>query len=431
VIKIKKYTIEQISNEEEISQKKIRKHIAAGLLEAEKKSNKWEITENALEEWLNEGKSLDSKAKEWLQENYVENNSEQLALFNKEVKVEKEKNNRDNGDNVNWTDISKRWNDEKDNGYNYIELFAGAGGLSLGYEMAGFEGLLANEVMEKAVETYKHNFNHPIIDGDIREQETKNKIYEAVKGKDIDLISGGFPCKGFSLSGYRIVTDERNNLYKEMLEIVKNIKPKFVVMENVVGLRSMLEGKVEEMILKDFKDIGYDMNVTVLNSADYYVPQVRKRVIFIGNRIGHKNYHPQPLLDESEYLTIKDAIEDLIDHPKDKDFNHVQTRHGKDMKERIAAVEEGDGLYDNYSDAWKKSPWNEPSCTVKENHGGVNLHPRLPRVITAREMARLQSFPDEFIFKGAKKWQLKQIGNAVPPLLGKAIGLAVEKSLDG
>jgi DNA (cytosine-5)-methyltransferase 1 len=230
VIKIKKFTIEQISNEEEISQKKIRKHIAAGLLEAEKESNKWSITSEALEEWLNGNKSLDSKAKEWLKENYSNNDQEQLALFN-ESEIKKEKTNPSNGDDVNWTDISNSWTEKNNNGYNYIELFAGAGGLSLGYKMAGFKGVLANEVMEKAVETYKHNFNHPIIDGDIREQETKNKIYEAAKGKDIDLISGGFPCKGFSLSGYRIVTDERNNLYKEMLEVVKHIKPKFVVMD--------------------------------------------------------------------------------------------------------------------------------------------------------------------------------------------------------
>ena len=100
------------------------------------------------------------------------------------------------------------------------------------------------------------------------------------------------------------------------------------------------------------------------------------------------------------------------------------------MPERLAAVPEGSSLYANYSDSWKKCPWDKPSCTVKENHGAVNIHPRRPRVITAREMARLQSFPDDFIFKGNKKWQLVQIGNAVPPLLGKAIGLAVKKALD-
>ena len=99
------------------------------------------------------------------------------------------------------------------------------------------------------------------------------------------------------------------------------------------------------------------------------------------------------------------------------------------MKQRLSAVLEGKSLYENYSDAWKKSPWNKPSCTIKENHGGTNIHPKLPRCLTARELASLQSFPDDFIFKGSKKWQLVQIGNAVPPLMGKAIGLAIRKMI--
>ena len=113
---------------------------------------------------------------------------------------------------------------------------------------------------------------------------------------------------------------------------------------------------------------------------------------------------------------------------EDKDFNHVPTKHKPEMQERMIACPEGQSLYKGYSDAWKKCPWNEPSCTIKENHGGVNVHPKLPRVLTAREMARLQSFPDDFIFEGPKNKQLVQIGNAVPPLLGKAIGLAVRYS---
>ena len=120
----------------------------------------------------------------------------------------------------------------------------------------------------------------------------------------------------------------------------------------------------------------------------------------------------------------------FMDMPEDKSINHIFSRHTEEMKERIMAVPEGMSLYGNYSDAWKKSPWDKPSCTVKENHGGVNLHPKLPRVLTPRELAALQSFPDDFIFKGSKKWQLVQIGNAVPPLLGKAIGVAVAKALE-
>lgn len=165
----------------------------------------------------------------------------------------------------------------------------------------------------------------------------------------------------------------------------------------------------------------------MLNSADYGVAQTRRRVIFIGNRIGGTNYHPKPFMEE--YKTLGEEIQRFMDMPENKSINHIFSRHTEDMKKRIMNVPEGMSLYGNYSDAWKKSPWDKPSCTVKENHGGVNLHPKLPRVLTPRELAALQSFPDDFIFKGSKKWQLVQIGNAVPPLLGRAIGVAVTKAL--
>ena len=233
------------------------------------------------------------------------------------------------------------------------------------------------------------------------------------------------------MSGSRIVEDERNSLYKDMLEIIDALQPQFIVAENVKGLRSMLKGMVEDKIVTDIKTLGYDVNVTVLNSADYYVPQKRERIIFIANRIGKKNHHPSPLLEPGSYITTKEAIYDLIMLPDNQDFNHVRTKHSAEMKERLAQVPEGKSLYDNYSDSWKKCPWNEASCTIKENHGGVNIHPIEPRVITVREMARLQSFPDDFTFKGAKGKQMVQIGNAVPPLLAKAIGLAIKKTLEG
>ena len=133
--------------------------------------------------------------------------------------------------------------------------------------------------MPEAVKTYKYNFidvkgfDEKVETRDIREQSVKNNLYEDIGDKHIHLIVGGFPCQGFSLSGNRVVTDERNSLYLEMLEIVDHIQPDYVVMENVEGLRSMLDGKIEEKIISDYKDIGYDINVTVLNSADYGVAQ--------------------------------------------------------------------------------------------------------------------------------------------------------------
>jgi DNA (cytosine-5)-methyltransferase 1 len=187
----------------------------------------------------------------------------------------------------------------------------------------------------------------------------------------------------------------------------------------------MLGGRVEQTIVDDFARLGYSMSVGVLSAADYHVPQVRQRVFFIGNRIGVANLHPAPVLRPSRYVTTRAAIADLMERAPDAAFNHVPTKHSADMARRLAAVPEGASLYANYSDAWKKCPWDAPSCTIKENHGGVNIHPRISRVLTAREMGRLQSFPDDFLFAGSKSQQLVQIGNAVPPLLGKAVGLAL------
>lgn len=332
-------------------------------------------------------------------------------------------------DIINWADISKVWDNPNQSEMTFVDLFCGAGGLSKGLEMAGLQGICGLDWFTEAGMTYKRNFNHPFVEGDIKQQEVKDNFYNTVKqqlnGRKLDVVAGGFPCQGFSMAGNRIVDDPRNSLYLEMLEIVKTLQPDFVICENVKGLRSMLNGGVEKKIIEDYKAIGYEMNVTVLCAADYKTPQKRERVIFIGNRIGAKNFHPKPILEPADYVTTGEAIADLMNHPEDKAFNHVPTKHRPDMAQRMLELPEGESLYKGYSDAWKKCPWNEASCTIKENHGGVNIHPKLPRVLTAREMARLQSFPDDFIFEGTKNKQLVQIGNAVPPLLGKAIGLAI------
>lgn len=415
------YTIKQISEKSGKSQKTIRRHIAARKLKADKVQNKYRISEEAYNEWINETA-------------FEEDDN---GVFTKKI------NNETNDSyKINWADISKSWkingwkNVNERNGYKFIDLFSGAGGLSCGLVMAGFTPVASVEIMPEAVDTYKYNFinkkgfNEKLETRDIRTQEVKDELYKTIGNQHIDLIVGGFPCQGFSMAGNRVVSDPRNSLYLEMLEIVKKVQPDYVVMENVEGLRSMLDGKVETQIINDYKEIGYEINVTTLNAADYGVAQQRKRVIFIGNRIGCTNYHPKPLYTPNNYKTLGSAIYRFMNIDEDKSINHVFTRHTEDMKKRLANVPEGSSLFKNYSDSWKKSPWDKPSCTIKENHGAVNIHPKLPRVLTAREIAAIQSFPDDFIFQGAKKWQLVQIGNAVPPLLGKAIGLSVEKGLN-
>lgn len=396
------------------SQKTVRRAIASGKLKSLKIQNKTRIEKKDFDEWMANGC----------------------------CGTEEQDNNSKKDDEVNWIDISDVWDKDgwkhkKDRSeYNFIDLFSGAGGLSCGMVMAGFNPIASVEIMPQAVETYKYNFiekhkfDEKVETRDICEQEVKDNLYKSVEGKKVDVIVGGFPCQGFSMAGYRVVDDPRNSLYKEMKEIVEKLQPEVVVMENVEGLRSMLNGKVEEMIIEDYKKIGYDINLTVLNSANYGVPQLRKRVIFIGNRIGKTNYHPKALYNESNYVTLGEAIEPYMHIEQNPEINHVFSRHTEEMKARLAAVPEGKSLYKNYSDSWKKSPWDKPSCTIKENHGGTNIHPKLNRCLTARELAALQSFPADFIFKGTKKWQLVQIGNAVPPLLGKAVGLAVKKMLD-
>ena len=358
-----------------------------------------------------------------------ENTTTNYNLFGEPIVDNSRKGKSRKTDIVNWADISQYWDKPPKSEMTFVDLFCGAGGLSKGLEIAGLNGVCGLDWFKEAGMTYRRNFHHPFINGDIKLPENKERFYAAVSmqldGRHLDIVAGGFPCQGFSMAGNRVVDDPRNSLYKELVEIVATLKPDWIVCENVKGLRSMLHGKVEEMIVSDFANIGYSVNATTLCAADYFTLQKRERVIFIGNRLGRTNYHPQPPLAPAQYITTGQAIADLIDHPTDEAFNHVPTKHSDAMAKRMMELEEGKSLYKGYSDAWKKCPWNEASCTIKENHGGVNVHPKLPRVLTAREMARLQSFPDDFIFEGKKNKQLVQIGNAVPCLLGKAIGLAV------
>ena len=349
----------------------------------------------------------------------------------------------DSSNRINWVNIQDKffsidaWNNRKDRtSFTFIDLFTGAGGLSCGLCMAGFNPIASIEIMPEAVDTYKYNFTakgfntNDVKTRDIRNNDVKNDLIFQIKGKHINLIAGGFPCQGFSMAGLREIDDPRNSLYKEMLYIVSQVKPDFVLMENVEGLRTMLNGKIEAKILNDYKNLGYKINVATLNAANYAVPQTRKRVIFIGNRIGKENYYPKPFLNESNYKTVKDAIEKFTTIQENKAINHIFTKHTDKMVDKMRVLKQGQSLYTNFSDAWKRVYWNKPSNTIKENHGGVNVHPLFPRVMTPRELAALQSFPDDFIFKGSKKWQLVQIGNAVPPLLGKVIGLAIRQSME-
>jgi DNA (cytosine-5)-methyltransferase 1 len=232
------------------------------------------------------------------------------------------------------------------------------------------------------------------------------------------------------VAGKRDPNDPRNKLFYQFVRVVSEVRPWYVVMENVPGILTMQKGKVREAIIEAFAAIGYpDMSVAVLESAEYGVPQFRPRAIFIANRLGLPNPFPRPQLKPSEFFPIESAISDLPEYTPIPEINHEWTRHSKAYMERISKIGPGESLYPTYFDAFKRQYPGLPSMTVKENHGGTHIHPFLNRVISAREMARLQTFPDDFIFSGSMKKAMWQIGNAVPPRLSECIGLALKPYL--
>lgn len=331
------------------------------------------------------------------------------------------------------TDVSSQMKDTSKSEYYYAELFAGCGGLSLGLEMGGMNGTVALEIEPHAVETYRQNFHHEVINGDITEPRTKEKFAEEVRkilgDKKLDVLSGGFPCQGYSTSGFRMIDDPRNRLFKEFVEVAKILKPKVIICENVEGILSMNKGKTIKEIVTAFEEIGYNMDFRLLTAADYGVPQMRNRVIFVANRIGVANLFPAPIFPKKDYVTAEIALKDLETHEEDARFSHIFIEHSPEMVEKLRVLPQGANLYKR-KDSWRRLEEGKPSPTVKDCHGACAVHYKFPRTITPREMARLQSFPDNFIFVGAKKYQYRQIGNAVPPLLAKAVGLAVRKMLD-
>lgn len=331
----------------------------------------------------------------------------------------------------------------------FIDLFAGCGGLSLGFEEAGFEGVLAIDNWQDALDTYCHNRkNAKTLCADI---STLNP-HEIKAEYDIDevtVIIGGPPCQGFSVAGKRIVEDKRNELYKSFVKFVDVFRPKAFVMENVPNILSLGNGIVRDSIMKDFEQLGYTVTYKVLMASDYGVPQNRKRAVFVGLKDGGTFDFPEVTVKKK--VTTKEALSDLpecsiaegenyIVEPQSdyqrimRDgskgvYNHEITVHTEQTQRIIAMVPDGG----NYKDlpkelwhtrkvhiAWTRLNSQKPSVTIDCGHRH-HFHYEYNRVPTARESARIQSFPDSFVFLHGKTSQLKQIGNAVPPLLAKAI----------
>ena len=354
-----------------------------------------------------------------------------------------------------------------------VDLFCGAGGLSCGLEMTGRIRVVAGvEQDPNAHATFRAN--HPAAratdaPADIHEL-TGEGLLEACGESTVDLVVGGPPCQGFSNAGYRDPADLRNSLVFQFVRMVAELRPRFLVMENVVGMASFRitsEEFVMERLARELEALGYRLNIdagepeswrrAIVNAADFGVPQRRRRILVLGRLEGEAEprlqpTHVAPELAEQAglppWIPVGDALSDLPEPVKDEpqpfgrtrklsEFaramregaralpDHVPTRHRPDMVERMEAQPIGTPLYDTWAHAWVRLDPARTSPTVKENHNAPFVHPSRPRVTTPRECARLQSFPDRFAFTGPKSRKLVQIGNAVPPLLGKAIGLAV------
>ncbi|MCC8118140.1 MAG: DNA cytosine methyltransferase [Bacteroidales bacterium] len=330
-----------------------------------------------------------------------------------------------------------------------IDLFCGCGGLSLGFEKAGYTILLGIDAWQDALDTYKYNreADHTLC-ADLTVL-TPEDIEEKVNGKSVDVIIGGPPCQGFSVAGKRIVEDERNALYKNFLAFVQYYQPKAFVMENVPNILSIGNGIVKNQIIKDFEELGYIVTYKVMMASDYGVPQNRKRAVFVGLK-GDKGFiFPLPLTTSK--ITAYEALSDLTENSipdgspyptfpysdyqvemREKSsqvYNHEITIHDKKTQEIISLVPDGG----NYKDlpnnlqntrkvhiAWTRLNSQRPSFTIDCGHRH-HFHYKWNRVPTVRECARIQSFPDDFIFCNSRTSQYKQVGNAVPPLLAYAI----------
>lgn len=334
--------------------------------------------------------------------------------------------------------------------YKAVDLFCGAGGMSLGLEMAGYNISLGLDFVKDCEDTHNLNFpNVPFICGDITDVSGADILIKTgLKKGDLTLVSGGPPCQGFStVNGKsRFLENPKNRLFVQFVRLINELSPTWFIMENVTGLLSMNSGTVKEAIFKAFEDIGYSVEAKVLNASDYGVPQHRKRAIFIGNNAGYKIEFPEPshgnqtsqlgifdALNLQPYATVREALEGINNTSNLP--NHVIPIHAEIVYKRMSFVPEGGNQKDipeeykppqKFMNTYGRLHNDKPSNTVHTRFDvastGSLYHPTENRALTVREGARLQSFPDNYIFAGKKGSQYRQVGNAVPPLLAKAIG---------
>lgn len=343
--------------------------------------------------------------------------------------------------------------------FKILDLFSGAGGFSYGMEKNDhFASVLASDINGNALNTFKYNMPEcEVLCGDITETKTKETIIDKASQKGVNMVVGGPPCQGFSLKGKKLgLSDPRNYLFEEYLNVVGAIRPEVFVIENVKALLSTSSGWFKDQIIKRIKDLGYYVSYGVITATDYGVPQIRQRAIFVCCRSQEIGL---PAPNCTKIVTVRDAISDLsyleaneggfeqeysttpmtdyqilMRRGSGKLYNHKASNHNEIAIKKLAMIPPECGKEhlpqsmvgkQKFSGTWGRLKWDEPSPTIDTRFdacsNGTNNHPYLNRSITPREAARLQSFDDKFVFIGSKVSIRQQIGNAVPPLMAKAL----------
>lgn len=364
-----------------------------------------------------------------------------------------------------------------------IDLFAGAGGVSLGFRKAGFQIVQAVECNSHAAETYRKN--HPetdVIESPIEKLDPVECMARlGIRSGDLTVLIGGPPCQGFSESNRRTRTidNPRNHLYREFVRFLRVLRPAWFVMENVAGLRTLAKASILKRIVLECRKLGYAVEWKVLNAADYGVPQMRRRLFIVGNRLGLPVAFAEPTHGRGKrpWVTVRQAIGDLprLENGADEDcltypslrrrffrkpISHYQMRMRAGMNgsmkvqgnlvtdsaqkilERYRHIKAGqnweaipDDLMDNYEDSarchtgiYHRLDWNKPAKVIGNFRKNMLIHPRDHRGLSVREAARLQSFPDNYIFVGSIGFQQQQVADAVPPLLAEAVARSINSA---
>lgn len=330
--------------------------------------------------------------------------------------------------------------------YKLLDLFSGAGGLSLGLTWAGFGSIGAVEFDSAAADTYESNFGaHIHRDSGGTPLAIENVDFGEYAG-GVDLLVGGPPCQGFSQLGKGLADDPRNRLWREFIKAVEVVRPLAFLMENVPPLLRAEEGRAT---LEVARSMGYDVVAAVLNANEHGVPQLRRRAFIFGTRVGSASL-PEPRGSGAD-RTVRWAIDDLPLKPDEKNWH--KSRNPRPMSlERYKVVPEGGNRFDlqrarpdltprcwlekptGSTDVFGRLSWDKPSLTIRTEffkpEKGRSLHPKAHRPITHREAARLQTFPDDFLFCGSNIEVARQIGNAVPPLLAHSLGTHIASILE-